>query len=125
MCNAVVAQVIREIVVEAGANVSVHRLQLDEDQREAVDEAHKISAPIVVGHAGALWTKCLHVVRVDALPAESIVQVVGEGLLNETILAVDIGDHLVSIQTAVWLAATITCRRRSPSVSRTIAGLVP
>jgi hypothetical protein len=34
---------------------------------------------------------------VDAFPAERIVQILGEGLLDQAILAVDVGDHCRAI----------------------------
>ena len=43
-----------------GADVPVHRLQLDEDQRQAVDEAHQIRATVVVRHAHALNLQLAH-----------------------------------------------------------------
>ena len=41
-------------VFETGAEVPIHRLQLDEDQRQAVNEADKIRAAIVVRNPLAL-----------------------------------------------------------------------
>ncbi len=52
--DAVLREVVGEVVVEPGANVPIDRLQLDEDQRQAVDEAHQVRAPVVVRHAHAL-----------------------------------------------------------------------
>ena len=49
-----------QVVVEAGADVPVDRLQLDEDQRQAVDEADQIGAPVVVRHAHALDLQLAH-----------------------------------------------------------------
>ena len=40
--DAVLAQVVGEVVVEAGADVPIDGLQLDEDQRQAVDEADQV-----------------------------------------------------------------------------------
>ena len=41
----------------------------------------------------ALRPEGLGVVGVDALPAEPVAQVVGEGLLDQPVFAVDVGDH--------------------------------
>src|SRR5437762_727120 len=49
-----VVNVVREIVVESSADVSVDRLKLDENKWYAVHEADKIGASIVVRHADAL-----------------------------------------------------------------------
>ena len=38
----------------------IDRLQLDEDQRQAVDEADEIGAPVVVRHAHALDLQLAH-----------------------------------------------------------------
>ena len=52
----VFVHVVGQVVIEALADVPVDRLQLDEDQRQAVDEADQIGAAVVVGraHAGEL-----------------------------------------------------------------------
>ncbi len=52
--DAVLGEVVGQVVVEARADVPIHGLQLDEDQRQAVYEAHQIGAPVVVRHAYAL-----------------------------------------------------------------------
>jgi hypothetical protein len=44
----VLVQVVGEVLVEAGADVAVDGLQLDEDERQAVDEAHEVGAAVVV-----------------------------------------------------------------------------
>ena len=49
----VLVQVVAQVAVEAGADVLVDRLQLDEDQRQAVDEADEIGAAVVVRRAQA------------------------------------------------------------------------
>ena len=46
--------VVGEVVVEALADVPVDRLQLDEDQRQAVDETDQIGAAVVVRACGCL-----------------------------------------------------------------------
>ena len=43
-------QVVREVVVEAGPDVPVDRLEFDEHQRQPVDEAHEVRPAVVVGH---------------------------------------------------------------------------
>ena len=58
--DAVLAQVVGEVVVEAGADVPIDGLQLDEDQRQAVDEADQIGAPVVVRHPHALDLQLAH-----------------------------------------------------------------
>ena len=35
---------------------------------------------------------------VDAVPAEHIMQILGKGLLDQAVLAVDVGDHRRAIQ---------------------------
>ena len=52
--DAVLVQIVGQVVVEAGADVPVDGLQLNEDQLQAIDKAHEVSAPIVVRHAYAL-----------------------------------------------------------------------
>ena len=49
----VLVHVVGKVVVESLADVLVDRLQLDEDQRKAVDEADQIGAPVVVRRADA------------------------------------------------------------------------
>ena len=48
----VLVQVVAQVAVEAGADVLVDRLQLDEHQRQAVDEADEVG-PAVVARACA------------------------------------------------------------------------
>ena len=40
--DAVFVQVVSQVVVEAGGDIPVHGLQLDEHQRQAVDEADQV-----------------------------------------------------------------------------------
>lgn len=54
MSDAVLVQVIGEVVVEAGADVFVYRLQLDKHEWQAIDEADEVGAPVVMRHAHAL-----------------------------------------------------------------------
>jgi hypothetical protein len=58
--DAVLGEVVGQVVVEAGADVPVYGLQFDEDQRQAVDEAHQIRATVVVRHAHALDLQFAH-----------------------------------------------------------------
>ena len=58
--DAVLAQVVGEVVVEAGADVPIDGLELDEDQRQTVDEADQVRAPVVVGHPHALDLQLPH-----------------------------------------------------------------
>ena len=51
MGDDVLVNVVGEIVVEALADVPVDRLQLDEGERQAVDEADQVGAAVVVGGA--------------------------------------------------------------------------
>ena len=53
MGDDVLVHVVAQVAVEAGADVLVDRLQLDEDQRQAVDEADEIGAAVVVRRAQA------------------------------------------------------------------------
>ena len=48
MGDHVLVQVVAQVVVEAGADVLVHRLELDEYQRQPVDEADEVGAAVVV-----------------------------------------------------------------------------
>ena len=50
----VFAQVVGQVVVEAGPHIQIDGLQLDEHQRQAVDETDQIGAAVVVGHTQAL-----------------------------------------------------------------------
>ena len=56
----VLVHVVAQVVVEAGADVLVDRLQLDEDQRQAVDEADEIGAAVVVRRAHARELQLAH-----------------------------------------------------------------
>ena len=58
--DAVLGEVVGKVVVEPGADVPIDRLQLDEDQRQAVDETHQVRAPVVVRHAHALDLQLAH-----------------------------------------------------------------
>ena len=60
MRDAVLVQVIGEVIVEAGADVAVHGLQFDKHQRQAIDEADEVGAPVVVRHAHALHLQFAH-----------------------------------------------------------------
>ena len=75
MGDDVLVQVVAQVAVEAGADVLVDRLQLDEDQRQAVDEADEIGAPVVVRHAQAVNLQLAHgeeaVVRLAVAPVRS------------------------------------------------------
>ena len=53
MGDDVLVHVVAQVAVEPGADVLVDRLQLDEDQRQAVDEADEIGAAVVVRRAQA------------------------------------------------------------------------
>src|SRR5262245_25140728 len=60
MGNAVLVQIVGQVVVEASADVPVNGLQLDKDQRQAIDTAHKVGAPVVMRHAYALDLQFAH-----------------------------------------------------------------
>ena len=49
----ILVPVVGQVVVEALADVPVDRLQLDEDQRQAVDETDQIGATVVAGRTDA------------------------------------------------------------------------
>ena len=53
MGDDVLVHVVAQVAVEAGADVLVDGLQLDEDQRQAVDEADEVGAAVVVRRAQA------------------------------------------------------------------------
>ena len=53
MGDDVLVQVVAQIAVEPGTDVLIDRLQLDEDQRQAIDKADQIGPPVVVGRAQA------------------------------------------------------------------------
>ena len=69
----VLVQVVAQVVVEAGADVLVDRLQLDEDQRQAVDEADEIGAAVVVRRAQAGELQLAH--GEEAVCARRVVEV--------------------------------------------------
>src|SRR6266536_2931656 len=54
LCDAVFMQVISQIVVEASADVQINGFELDENQRQTVNEADKIGPPVVMRHAHTL-----------------------------------------------------------------------
>ena len=58
--DAVLGQVVGKVVVEAGADVAIHRLQLDEDQRQAIHETHQVGAAVVMRHPHALHFQLAH-----------------------------------------------------------------
>ena len=58
--DAVLIQVVGEVVVEAGADVPIDSLELDEDQWQTVDEADQVRAPVVVGYSHALDLQLPH-----------------------------------------------------------------
>ena len=47
----VLVEVVAQIPVEACADVPIHRLQLDEDQRQPVHEAHDVRPTVVARRA--------------------------------------------------------------------------
>ena len=53
MGDHVLVHVVAQVAVKAGADVFVHRLQLNEHQRQAVDKTHQIGPAVVVGGAQA------------------------------------------------------------------------
>ena len=53
MGDDVLVHVVGEVVVEPLSDVPVDRLQLDEDQRQPVDETDQVGAAVVVGRADA------------------------------------------------------------------------
>ena len=48
---------------------------------------------LVRNHLAPLRAEGLVIPCVDALPAQLVSQVIGEGLLDKPVLAVDVGDH--------------------------------
>src|SRR2546422_3151593 len=60
MRDAVLVEVIDQVVVEACTDVEVHRLELDEYQRQAVYEANQISPPVIMRHTHALNLQLTH-----------------------------------------------------------------
>jgi hypothetical protein len=48
MRNDVLVHVVAQVAVKAGSDVFVDRLEFDEDQRQAVDEANQIGSAVVV-----------------------------------------------------------------------------
>ena len=55
--------------------------------------AHQHHIPLGRAPQRALRPERLLVVGVDALPAEHLLQMLGEGLLDQPVFAVDVGDH--------------------------------
>ena len=60
MGDDVVVQVVAQVAIEARPDVLVHRLQLDEHQRQAVDKAHQVGTAVVVGRAQASELEFTH-----------------------------------------------------------------
>ena len=73
MGDDVFVHVVGEVGVEPLADVPVDRLQLDEDQRQAVDEANEIGAAVVVGRADAGELQLAY--REEAVRARCVVEV--------------------------------------------------
>ena len=73
MGDDVLVQVVGEVVVEALADVPIDRLQLDEDQRQPVDETDQIGAAVVVGGADPGQLELAH--GEEAVRAQGIVEV--------------------------------------------------
>src|SRR5262249_9422695 len=72
-------------------------------RRPQVTHYHHLT--LAVAAKRAVRPEGLVVPGVDAVPAEHIVQILGEGLLDQAVLAVDVGDHyraicLIALQTA-------------------------
>ena len=53
--DAVLGEIVGQVFVESGADVPVHRFQLDEDQRQTIHKADQIGPPVVVRDAHALY----------------------------------------------------------------------
>ena len=47
-------EIVRQVAVVGGADVHINRLELDENDGQAVDETNQIRAPVVMGRAQAL-----------------------------------------------------------------------
>ena len=60
MGDDVLVHVVRQVVVEALADVPVDGLQFDEHQRKPVDEADEVAAAVVVGSAAACQFQFAH-----------------------------------------------------------------
>ena len=80
MSDDIVVHVVGQVVVKALTDISVDRLQFDEDERQPVDEADEIGATIVVGCAHPCDFQFTHdkesvcarrVVEVDDLDSDS------------------------------------------------------
>src|ERR1700722_6402562 len=54
MGDAVLAQTVSQVVVEASADIPIDRLQLNQDQWQTVDEANQVCAPVVVRYPHTL-----------------------------------------------------------------------
>ena len=87
----VLVHVVGEVVVEALADVLVDRLQFDEDQRQAVDEADQIGAAVVVRRADTGELQLAHgekaigtrrVVEVDHPGASGLLAALGVPILD-------------------------------------------
>ena len=52
--------VVGQVIVEPGADVLVDGFQFDEDQRQAIDEAHEVGAAVVIGRAQAGQLQLAH-----------------------------------------------------------------
>ena len=73
MGDDVLVRVVGEVVVKPLADVLVDRLQLDEDQRQAVDETDQVGTAVVIGRADAGELQLAH--GEEAVRARGIVEI--------------------------------------------------
>lgn len=70
----------RQVAVEAG------------QRRTQVTNQHNLT--FVRAAQGSVWPEGLRVVGVNALPSEHLLQMVGKGLLDQPVFAIDVGDQM-------------------------------
>jgi hypothetical protein len=68
----------------------------DEDKLTA-QIADQNDLPFAGATKCAIRTKSLVVVRIDALPAEDIAQMIGKRPLDEPVFAIDVSDHVAPV----------------------------
>ena len=71
------------------------------------------------------WPEHLLIVGIDALPSEHLLQVLGKGLLNQPVFAVDVGNHGFSPDHAEWHLAPSLPRPACVSWRYSITRIIP
>ena len=105
----VLVHVVGEVVVEALADVLVDRLQLDEDQRQAVDETDQIGAAVIVRRADTGELQLAH--GEEAIGTRRVVEVNHPGAGGLLVaLGVPILDRHAGAEQTVEVPVVLDCR---------------